>query len=91
MNSLDCYSEKEFFFMNTSSSWNKFEETKLPLKEAFHNNLNMSDITDHDYEHAQKVWKEFRLENLGEYHDVYLKTDVLLLSNVFEAFRNTCL
>ena len=73
------------------SSWDKFEETKLPPKEAFHSNLNMSDISKCDYEHAQKIWKEFKLKNLGEYHDLYLKTDTLLLSNVFEAFRNTCL
>ena len=73
------------------SSWDKFEETKLPPKEAFHSNLNMSDISKYDYEHAQKFWKEFKLNNLGEYHDLYLKTDVLLLSNVLEAFRNTCL
>ena len=51
----------------------------------------MSDISKYDYEHAQKVWKEFKLRNLGEYHDLYLKTDVLLLSNVFETFRNDCL
>ena len=73
------------------SSWDKFEETKLPPKEAFHSNLNMSDIRKYDYEHAQKVWKEFKLKNLGEYHDLYLKTDVLLLSNVFETFRNDCM
>ena len=73
------------------SSWDKFKETKLPPKEAFHSNLNMSDISKYDYEHAQKFWKEFKLNNLGEYHDLYLKTDVLLLSNVLEAFRNTCL
>ena len=73
------------------SNWNKFEETKLPPKEAFHSKLNMGDISKYDYEHAQKVWKEVKLKNLGEYHDLYLKTDVLLLSNVFEAFRNTCL
>ena len=69
----------------------KFKETKLPPNKSFHSNLNMSDIRDHDYEHVHKVWKEYGLKNLGEYHDLYLKTDVLLLSNVSEAFRNTCL
>ena len=73
------------------SIWDKFEETRLPPKEALHSNLNMSGISDYDYEHAQKVWKEFKLKNLGEYHDLYLKTDMLLLSNVFEAFMNTYL
>ena len=73
------------------TGWDKFEETKLPPKEAFHSNLNMSDISEYDYKHAQRVWKEFNLKNLGEYHDLYLKTDTLLLSDVFEAFRNTCL
>ena len=72
------------------SSWDKFNEPRLPLKEAFRGNLNMSDISKYDYEHAQKVWKAFGLKNLGEYHDLYLKTDVLLLSNIFEASRNTC-
>ena len=69
MDSLDYYSE----------SWDKFEETKLLSKEAFYGNLNMSDISKDDNEHSQKVWKEFGLKNLGEYHDLYLKTDVLLL------------
>ena len=73
------------------SSWDKFEEIKPPPNKAFHGNLNMSDISKYDYEHAQKVWKEFKLKNLGEYHNLYLKTDVLLLSNVFEIFRNNCL
>ena len=73
------------------TSWNMFEETKVPPKEALHSNLNMSGISEYDYEHAQNVWKEFKLKNLGEYHDLYLKTDTLLLSNVFEAFRNECL
>ena len=73
------------------SSWDEFEETRLPPKEAYHSKLNMSDIILHDYEHAQKVRKEFKSKNLGEYHDLYLKTDVLLISIVFEAFRNTCL
>ena len=73
------------------SSWDKFEESQLPPIEAFYSNLNMSNVSKDDYEHAQRVWKEFRIRNLGEYHDLYLKTDVILLANVFEAFRDTCL
>ena len=69
------------------TSWDKFEETRLRPNEAFHSNLNMSDISKYDYEHAQKVWKVFGLKNLREYHDIYLKTDMLLLSSVLEALE----
>ena len=72
-------------------SWDKFNEMRLPPKEAFYSNLNMSNISDKDYSHTQKVWKGFNVKNLGEYHYLYLKTDVLLLSNISEAFRSTCL
>ena len=72
-------------------SWDKLEESQLPPIEAFYSNLNMSNVSDDDYQHTQKVWKEFRIRNLGEYHNLYLQTDVILLSNVFEAFRDTCL
>ena len=51
----------------------------------------MRDINNYDYEHEQKVWKEFKLKNLEEYHNLYLRTDVLLLSNMFETFKNNCL
>ena len=73
------------------SSWDKFEETQLPLKRSFYDNLNMTAISEDDYQHAQKGWKEFRIRNLGEYHDLYLRTDVILLANVSEGFRDTCL
>ena len=73
------------------TSWDRFKETQLPAKKAFYSKLNMSDISEKHYEHAQIVWKGFGMKNLGEYHDLYLKTDVLLLSNVFESFRNECL
>ena len=51
----------------------------------------MSSISMEDYQHAQKVWEEFGIRNPGDYHDLYLRTDVVLLANVFEAFRDTCL
>ena len=73
------------------NSWDQFNETQLPPIDVFYSNLNMSSISDDDYQHAQKVWEEFRICNLGDYHDLYLRTDVVLLANVYEAFRDTCL
>ena len=73
------------------SSWDHFEETQLPPIEAFYRKLNMSSISSDDYQHAQRVWKEFRIHNLGDYHDLYLRTDVVVLANVYDAFRETCL
>ena len=51
----------------------------------------MSGVSDQDYKHACKVWRNFGIRNLGEYHDLYLQTDVILLANVFESFRCVCL
>ena len=73
------------------NSWDRFEETQLPPISAFYSNLNMSSISEEDYQHAQRVWKEFGIHNLGDYHDLCLRTDVVLLANVFEAYRDTCL
>ena len=73
------------------NSWDRFEETQLSPISAFYCNLNMSSIREEDYQHARRVWKEFEIHNLGDYHDRYLRTDVVLLANVFEAFRDTCL
>ena len=71
--------------------WDKFAETALPPKEAFYSKLNMSGVSDQDYEHAHRTWREFGINNLGEYHNLYLKTDSMLLANVFKAFRKVCL
>ena len=73
------------------NDWNRFKETALPLKEAFYSKLNMSGVSDRDYKHACRVWREFGINDLGEYHDLYLCTDVILLANVFKAFRKVCL
>ena len=72
-------------------NWEKFDETLLPNNEAFYSNLNMEDISDADYWHANKVFKELKLKNLGEYYDLYVQTDTLLLEDVFESFRNMCI
>ena len=60
-------------------SWERFNETSLPDKKAFYSELNIEDITDRDYAHAQKVFEEFKLKNLGDYHDLYVQSDTLLL------------
>ena len=73
------------------TNWDKFKETKLPPWEAFYSKLNMAGVREEGYEHARRVWKEFGLKDLGEYHDLYLKTDVILLANIFEEFRKVCL
>ncbi|KAK3740309.1 hypothetical protein QZH41_010880 [Actinostola sp. cb2023] len=69
----------------------KFKEPQLPPKEAFYSKLIEEHISDDDYHHAQTVFTTFQLQNLGEYHDLYLLSDVLLLADVFENFRNICL
>ena len=71
--------------------WERFNETSLPNKESFFSNLNMENIEDIDYRHGNNVFKIFKLKNLGEYHDLYVKSDTLLLADVFENFRNKCL
>ena len=68
-----------------------FNETTLPEKEEFYSNLNMKDITDSDYMHAKRVCKHFEIKNLGEYRDLYLKSDTLLLPDVFKNFKKMCL
>ena len=72
-------------------NWERFNETLLPSKESFYSNLNMENIDDTDYRHGNNVFKRFKLNNLGEYNDLYVQSDTLLLADVFENFRNKCL
>ena len=72
-------------------NWERFDETSLPNKESFYSNLNMENIDDFDYRHGNNVFKRFKFKNLGEYHDLYVQSDTLLLADVFENFRNKCL
>ena len=72
-------------------SWERFDETSLPHKEAFYSNLNMKDITDVHYKHTKIVFKILINKNLGDYYDLYVQSDTLLLANVFENLRNMCI
>ena len=54
-------------------SWEKFGENTLPPKEAFYSNLNLENVSDKDYTHAQKAWDVLKIKNLGEYHDLYVQ------------------
>ena len=71
--------------------WEKFTETTLSEKEDFYIQLTMEDITNADHAHAKRVFKDYEIKNLGEYHDLYIQSDTLLLADVFEIFRNMCI
>ena len=73
------------------SKFERFEETSLPAREAFHNDLNKTHISDEDYDFVHKLWKNFQQKNLGELHNLYFETDVLLLADVFEGYQKCSL
>ena len=71
-------------------SWERFDEKSLPVKKAIYSSLNMKDITDINHRYAKRVFKNLSNKNLGDYHDLYVQSDTLLLADVFENFRNMC-
>ena len=87
---LDLMAKKGVYPYDYMDSFKKFKE-QLPTKEEFYSILNDEHISDEDYQHAQNVWNKFNLKNMGEYHDLYLQSDILLLADVFESFKKTCL
>ena len=88
---LDLLLKKGVYPYDYMNAWDRFDETKLPAKKEFYSKLSESHITDEQYQHAQRVWNTFRCRHLGDYHDLYMLTDVLLLADVFESFRDVCL
>ena len=67
------------------------KNSSLPEKEDFYSHLNMEDITDGDYAHAKSVCKDFEIKNLGQYYDLFVQSNTLLLADVFVYFRNMCI
>ena len=86
----EIVSKKGFYPYDWMDSFEKFHET-LPDKNEFFSVLNGEGISDENYLHAKNVWETFGCKTMGDFHDVYLETDVCLLANVFEEFRNVCL
>jgi len=74
-----------------TDSWSRLEETRLPSKRSFYSTLTETGIKEEEFEHAKEVWDHFGCTTLGEYSDLYLKIDVLLLADVFENFRDVCM
>ena len=88
---LSLMSKKGIYPYDFMDSLKKFDKTELPNKEEFYSILNDENILDEDYQHAKNVWATFNLKSICEYEDLYLKSDILLLVDVFENFRKTCL
>ena len=88
---LDLLTEKGVYPYDYMNSFDKFNDEQLPSKEQFYSRLTEEGITNDDYTKAKQIWKHFDIKDMGEYHDLYLKTDVLLLTDVFENFRDMCL
>ena len=88
---LDLMTKKGVYPYDFMDDFEKFNLRELPSKEQFYSLLSDKNITDEEYERAKKIWKAFRIGNMGEYHNLYLLSDVLLLTDIFENFRKTCL
>ena len=67
-------------------SWERLDETSLPEKEAFYSSLNLEDITEVDHRHAKRAFKSLNNKNRGDYHDLNVQSDILLLADVFRRF-----
>ena len=91
INKLFLLLRKGVYPYEDMDSREKFDETSIPPREAFYSELNLEDITDKDYEHVEKVWEAFKIKNHGEYYDLYVQCNTLLLADVFENFRNKCI
>ena len=87
---IDLVSRKGVYPYEFMDDFEKFKKQSLQKKTSFFSRLKQEKVSDEDFEHAQKVWKEFELKNMGDFHDLYLKTDVLLLADVMENFRKLC-
>ena len=86
---LSLLLRKRVYLYDHMNSLKRLTEAQLPPKEAFYSKLSGKDISNEDYKHAERVWKEFGM-TLRDYHDFYDVSEVLLLPDVLENFRDVC-
>ena len=91
MRNYHLWKRKGVYPYDYMHSFQTFDDKQLPPKEQFYSILIDENISDAQYQHAQNVWNTFNMKTMGAYHDLYLKSDILLLADVFENFRKTCL
>jgi hypothetical protein len=83
---LEIYLKKGVYLYEYMNSWEKFDKTSLPPKGAFYSKLNNTHISDTEYEYAKSVWEKAGCKTMRDYHDIYLKINVLLLADIFQNF-----
>jgi hypothetical protein len=88
---LEIYLKKGVYPYEYMNSWEKFDKTSLPPKGAFYSKLNNTHISDTEYKYAKSVWEKAGCKTMRDYHDIYLKTDVLLLADIFQNFRQVAI
>ena len=91
INKFVSFLRKGVYPYECMDSWERFGETSLPDKKAFYSELNLKGITDKDYTHAQKVFEEFELKNLGDYHDLYVQSDHCCLQMCLKTLETSVL
>ena len=84
---MNLVQQKGIYPYDYITSIETLDETELPPIEKFYSILKQETVTEKEYKHAQNVWKTFECKTLRDYHDIYLKTDVLILADAFEKFR----
>ena len=84
MNKFIALKKRRLYPYENMDEWYKFDEKELTGKESFYSNLTMEDISDTDYKHANNVFKTFNLNNLGDYHNLYVRSDTLLLADILK-------
>ena len=88
---FDLVTRKGVYCYSYMTSFDKFAEPELPLIECFYNDLSESHITESEYRHAKDVWNAFNMTSMKQYHDTYLATDVLILSDIMTEFSKVCM